>query len=242
MKDHSDASSQSSSDGSSPEEQARPLSNGSAGRRNRTRKAAKGYDEEHPKVAAEAAECQAASNPLGTSIFRLNVISITTAAEAMMAAFPDHIFQLQEIKKDHKATVPLLKRLRFAGFQVAASPSIIKNEGLSAGVLTAARKHVSVQLSLGRERDGITDDPRCIWSRLRLQGWASTILLANVYCQCGTGIRDLNVNVLRGISDATDNGRRLVIASGDWNITAYDLEASGVLKGLGLELVRPTNW
>ena len=49
------------------------------------------------------------------------------------------------------------------------------------------------------------------------------------------------VNVLRGIADATGNGRRLVIASGDWNITADDLEASGVLEGLGLEIVRPTN-
>ena len=62
-----------------------------------------------------------------------------------------------------------------------------------------------------------------------------------MYCQCGTGIRDLNGNVLRGIADATDDGRRLAIASGDWNITADDLEASGVLEGLGLEIVRPTN-
>ena len=77
----------------------------------------------------------------------------------MMGAFPHHIFQLQEIRKDHKATTALLKRLRFAGFQASASPSIIKNEGLSAGVLTAARKHVSVQLPPGKEKDGITTDP-----------------------------------------------------------------------------------
>ena len=65
--------------------------------------------------------------------------------------------------------------------------------------------------------------------------------MANVYCQCGTGIKDLNVNVLRGISEATDSGHRFVIASGDWNITADELEASGILEGLGLELVRPSN-
>ena len=62
------------------------------------------------------------------------------------------------------------------------------------------------------------------------------MLMANVYCQCGGSIRDLNVNVLRGISDATDNGRRMVIAAGDWNITADTLEASGILEGLGLEI------
>ena len=89
----------------------------------------------------------------------------------MMEASPDHVYHLQETKKDHKATAALLKRLRFKRFQAAASPSVIKNEGLSAGVLTAARKHVSVQLPPGKDNDGITDDPRCIWSRLRLQGW-----------------------------------------------------------------------
>ena len=54
--------------------------------------------------------------------------------------------------------------------------------------------------------------------------------MANVYCQCVAGIKDLNVNVLRGISEATDSGHRFVIASGDWNITADELEASGILK------------
>ena len=77
----------------------------------------------------------------------------------MMGAFPDHVFQFQEIKKDHRATAALLKRLRSTGFQASASPSIIKNEGLSAAVVTAARKHVSVQLPPGKDKDGITADP-----------------------------------------------------------------------------------
>ena len=32
-----------------------------------------------------------------------------------------------------------------------------------------------------------------------------------------------------------------MIAAGDWNISADTLEASGILEGLGLEIVRPTN-
>ena len=170
MADHSETSSQSSSDheaGAPASETAAARPNrGRARRRNKERKA-KDYDE-NPRVAIEAAESHAKSNPQGASIFQLNTTSITVVVEAMMGAFLAHIFQLQEIKKDHKAIAALLKRLRFKGFQASASPSIIKNEGLSAGVLTAARKHVSVQLLPGKEQDGITADPQCIWRRLML--------------------------------------------------------------------------
>lgn len=152
------------------------------------------------------AASQAATNPEGSSIFQLNCTPVTSAVETVIEASADHVIHLQETKKDHKATSALLKRLRCKGFHTAASPAIIKNVDLSAGVLTAARKEVSVQLPPGKDHDGITDDPRCLWSRLRLQGWSSAIIMANVYCQCGGGIRDLNVNVLRSISDATDNG------------------------------------
>ena len=58
-------------------------------------------------MATEAAASQAARNPEGASIFLLNTTSVTVAVEAMMAALPDHIFQLQEIKKDYKATAAL---------------------------------------------------------------------------------------------------------------------------------------
>ena len=74
-----------------------------------------------------------------------------------------------------------------------------------------------------------------------MKGWSQTILLANVYCQCGWGIKDTNLDYIRGIAEATDNGHRCVIASGDWNIVADELESSGILEGLGLELVRPSN-
>ena len=123
----------------------------------------------------------------------------------------------------------------YHGFQVSASPSAVKNEGLSAGVLTAVRKHVNAQLPAGKDKDGVMADPRCIWSRLRLEGWSQTILLANIYCQCGLGIKDINLDYIRSVAEATDNGHRCVIVSGDWNITADELEASGILDGLGLE-------
>ena len=88
-------------------------------------------------------------------------------------------------------------------------------------------------------------DPRCIWSPLRLEGWPQTILLANIYiyiyCQCGLGIKDINLDSIRSVAEAIDVGHWCVIASGDWNITADELEASGILDGLGLEIVRPTN-
>ena len=192
-------------------------------------------------MAIETESVQAHSNPGGASIFQLNTTSVSTAIEAMMAAFPDDIFQFQEIKKDRLGMISLLKRLRFSGFQASVSPSAIKNEGLSAGVFIAVRKHINAQLPAGKDKDGITADPRCIWSRLRLKGWSQTILLANVYCQCGLGIKDSNLDYIRGIAEATGNGHRCAIASGDWNIIADELESSGILEGFGLELVRPSH-
>lgn len=182
MASQSDISSQSSSDleaDSPTTETAAARPNRSGGRRRRKVKKAKDYDETHPEWPSRLQlrrHVVTLEAPLSS-----NFTPVTVAIEVMMGAFPDHVFQLQGIKKDHRATAALLMRLRFAGFQASASPSIIKNEGLSAGVLAAARKHVSVQLPPDKDKDGITADPRCIWSRLRLKGWTQTILLANVY-------------------------------------------------------------
>lgn len=79
-----------------------------------------------------------------------------------MLALPDDVFQFQEIKKDRLGLLSLLKRLRYRGFQVSASPSAIKNEGLSAGVLTAVRKHINAQLPADKDKDGVMVDPRFI--------------------------------------------------------------------------------
>ena len=55
------------------------------------------------------------------------------------------------------------------------------------------------------------------------------------------GVKDINLDYLRAIAEASDGGRRCVLAFGDWNLTPEELEASGVLEGLGLEIVTPTN-
>lgn len=65
--------------------------------------------------------------------------------------------------------------------------------------------------------------------------------MANVYCQCGTWVKDVYLDYLRAIVEASDGGRRCALAFGNWNLTPEELEAFGVLEGLGLEIVRPTN-
>ena len=47
--------------------------------------------------------------------------------------------------------------------------------------------------------------------------------------------------MLSDIAAATDGGRKMVIAMGDYNIRADELEASGILKALGLTLIRADN-
>ena len=47
--------------------------------------------------------------------------------------------------------------------------------------------------------------------------------------------------MLLDIAAATDGGRRMVIAMGDFNIRAEELEASGILKALGLTLIKADN-
>ena len=59
--------------------------------------------------------------------------------------------------------------------------------------------------------------------------------------KCNSGLKDGNLECLRCIAEATDQGRRCVLASGDCNMTAAELEASGILDGLGLEIVVPAS-
>ena len=47
--------------------------------------------------------------------------------------------------------------------------------------------------------------------------------------------------MLLEISAAIDGGRMMVIAMGDYNIKANELEASGILRSLGLTLVKAEN-
>lgn len=112
--------------------------------------------------------------------------------------------------------------------------------GVVGGSPTAVRKVTDAQLPCS-DSDGLTSDSRCIWSRIRLEGWFQTLPMCNVYCQCGTGVKDINLDYLRAIVEASEGGRRCVLAFGDWNLTPEALEASGILDGLGLKIVTPTN-
>ena len=55
------------------------------------------------------------------------------------------------------------------------------------------------------------------------------------------GLKDANLTCLHSIAAATDSGRRPALAQGDWNITAAELNDSGILDGLGLDIVLPSN-
>ena len=65
--------------------------------------------------------------------------------------------------------------------------------------------------------------------------------MANCYLHCGQGLKDRNLHYLRTISRAADGGRQPVFAFADFNIPAEILRASGILEGLGLELIIPSN-
>ena len=63
--------------------------------------------------------------------------------------------------------------------------------------------------------------------------------MANCYCKCGLGLKDQNVEYLRSLAEASDQGRRGVIGFGDWKVTPEELESPGLLDGLGLEVLAP---
>ena len=156
----------------------------------------------------------------------------------MISAFGDDVYHLQETFKNLQGTKALLKRLRFKGYQCAAAPAVIKESRLSCGVLTAIKKSKSGQLP-SSNKEGITDDPRVIWSRIRIEGITKPILMANCYLHSGDGLKDRNLHYLRKLSIASDGGKQPVFAFCDFNIPAEVLRTSGILEALGLELVTP---
>ena len=160
---------------------------------------------------------QAAENPSGFSVFQLNPTSITHAVEEMIVAFGDDAYHFQETFKDLTQTLALLKRLRKKGYQCAAAPAVIKEPRLSCGVLPAIKSHKHGQLPC-QNKDGITDDPRLIWPRIKIAGITKPVLMANCYLHCGKGLKDRNTHYLRKISRACDGGKQPVFAFGDFNI------------------------
>ena len=156
----------------------------------------------------------------------------------MITAFGDDAYHLQETFKDLVGTKALLKRLRLKGYQCVAAPAVIKESRLSCGVLTAIKKSKNGQLPCSN-KDGITDDPRLIWSRIKIHGIVKPVLMANCYLHCSEGLKDRNLHYLRKISMACDGGKQPVFAFGDFNIPAEVLRSSGMLEALGLEIVTP---
>ena len=62
-----------------------------------------------------------------------------------------------------------------------------------------------------------------------------------MYFKTGLKLKEANLDALRCISDATDGGCKIAIVSGDFNIIAIDLQNSGMLEVVGLEIILPTN-
>ena len=128
-----------------------------------------------------------------------------------------------------------------AGFQCCGAPSVIRDggSGLSPGLLTAVRKHRPA-LFPTTKATGITTDSRLQWCWARWAG-IGTVGLANYDGVNRSRLPVDTINKFRDIGAATDHGRQCGIASGDWNICAYELEKSGILEGSGLSITWPTN-
>ena len=119
-------------------------------------------------------------------------------------------------------------------------PAVIKNEDLSCSVFSAMRKTIQGQLPC-QNIDGIVEDPRFMWSRVKMKGVQKPVLMANCYLHCGQGLKDRNLHYLRVISRAADGGKQPVFGFGDFNVPAEVLRASGILEGLALEIIVPSN-
>ena len=101
----------------------------------------------------------------------------------------------------------------------------------------ATRKDKKAMLT-GTDHECITGNSWNIRAVLKAD---TDIILMHVYGVVGLGIKGANFEMLLDIAAATDGGRRMVIAMGDYNIRAEELEASGTLKALGLTLVKADN-
>ena len=87
-------------------------------------------------------------------------------------------------------------------------------KGLSAGVAMATRKDLKAMLT-DVDHECITGPPRLIRTIVNAE---SEVILMHVYGNVGMGIKDANFEILLEIAVATDGGRRMVIAMGDYNI------------------------
>ena len=88
------------------------------------------------------------------------------------------------------------------------------------------------------DHECITGTPRSIGAIMKAD---TEVILMHVYGNVGMGIKDANCEMPLEITAATDGGRRMVIAMGDYSINADELEASGILRAFGLTLVKAEN-
>lgn len=88
------------------------------------------------------------------------------------------------------------------------------------------------------DHECITGNSRSIRAIVKTE---TDVILMHVYGNVGMGIKDANFEMLLDIASATDGGRRMVIAMGDHNMKAEELEASGILKAMGLTLIKADN-
>lgn len=108
-------------------------------------------------------------------------------------------------------------------------------KGLSAGIAT--RKDLNAMLT-GVDHECMTGNPRLIKTIVKAE---VEVILMHVYGNVGMGIKDANFEMLVEIAAVADGGRRMAIAMGNYNIKAEELEASGILRALGLTLVEAEN-
>ena len=99
------------------------------------------------------------------------------------------------------------------------------------------RKTISAVLP-AKIREGLADDDRMLWTHMKIEGYV-IVAFCNVYFETGLKITEANLDALWCISDATDGGRKIVIASGDFNIPAIEFQNSGLLYVLGWRLSFP---
>lgn len=184
---------------------------------------------------------QSGGEQAGTSIFSLNCISViedfVICAEGLSRRLRPH----PRVKENEEQLCKGMQFLRLSGFQCCGAASVIKDggSGLSAGLLTAVRKH-RLALFPTTKGVGLTPDCRMQWCWTKWAG-IGTVGLVNYYGVNGSCMLADTIAMFRAVGKATDGGRQCIAASGDWNISAYDLEESGLLEGFGLAIMWPTN-